>query len=141
MSGKTLQDHVIPTREYISLTLRRGETLRVIDFEGKQVADLVALNSADKGEKLSCVYSNMINGTWKLTRGHTIYTNRANPIFSITEDRGFPFFLGEDVNSCEEVISGRSKGERQKRWFGTTAVWPNRIDRETGGNSRFRRRR
>jgi len=78
---------VIPAREYASLLLHHGQTLRIVDIEGKQVADLVALSVADKGEKLSCVYSNVLNGTWKLTKGHVLYTNRARPMLSITEDK------------------------------------------------------
>ena len=103
MADKVLLDQVIPAREYASLTLRRGETLRVIDVEGKQVADLVALSATDKGEKLSCVYSNVLNGTWKLTKGHTIFSNRANPMFLIAEDKvGLHYsgggFCTEEVN-------------------------------------------
>ncbi len=84
MKEKTTQ--VIPAREYASLILHEGETLRIVDLEGKQVADLVALSNADKREKLSCVYSNVLNGTWKLTKGHVLYTNRARPMLSIVED-------------------------------------------------------
>ena len=103
MTAKVLLDQIIPAREYASLTLRRGETLRVIDVEGKQVADLVALSAADKGEKLSCVYSNVLNGTWKLTKGHRIFSNRANPMFLIAEDKvGLHYsgggFCTEEVN-------------------------------------------
>ena len=84
---KILLEEIISAREYTSFVLHRGEILRVIDLEGKQVADLVALSTADKGEKLSCVYSNLLNGTWKLTKGHTLYSNRARPMFSIIEDK------------------------------------------------------
>jgi len=47
------------------------------------VADLLAFNVTDKGEKLSCVYSNLLNGTWRLTKGHSLYSNQARPMFSI----------------------------------------------------------
>ena len=103
MAEKILLDEVIPAREYTSLILHRGEILRVIDLEGKQVADLVAFNATDKGEKLSCVYSNLLNGTWKLTKGHTLYSNRARPMFSIIEDKvGLHYsgggFCSEEIN-------------------------------------------
>jgi uncharacterized protein YcgI (DUF1989 family) len=100
---KTLLEKVIPAREYTSLILHRGEILRVIDLEGKQVADLVATNAADKSEKLSCVYSNLLNGTWKLTKGHILYSNRARPMISIKEDKvGLHYsgggFCSEEIN-------------------------------------------
>jgi len=111
MSKRILQDYVIPPREYSSLVLHRGETLRVIDVEGKQVADLVGLSASDKGEKLSCVYSNVLNGTWKLTKGHVLYTNRASPILSITEDKvGLHYsgggFCSEEVNYIRYKVHG-----------------------------------
>lgn len=103
MVEKIFLEEVIPAREYTSLVLHRGEILRVIDLEGKQVADLVAFNATDKGEKLSCVYSNLLNGTWKLTKGHTLYSNRARPMFSIIEDKvGLHYsgggFCSEEIN-------------------------------------------
>jgi uncharacterized protein YcgI (DUF1989 family) len=87
MSAKIIFDQIVPARQNIALELHNGETLRVIDAEGKQVVDLVALNETDKGERLSCVYSNFLNATWKLTTGHKLYSNKARPIFSITEDK------------------------------------------------------
>jgi len=74
-----------------------------MDLEGKQVADLVALSTIDKDEKLSCIYSNLLNGTWKLTRGHTLYSNGARPMFSIVEDKvGLHYsgggFCSEEIN-------------------------------------------
>lgn len=103
MTSETLLERIIPAREYTSLILHRGEILRVIDLEGKQVADLVALSTIDKDEKLSCIYSNLLNGTWKLTRGHTLYSNRARPMFSIVEDKvGLHYsgggFCSEEIN-------------------------------------------
>lgn len=103
MTKKTLLEQVIPAREYTSLILRRGEILRVIDLEGKQVADLVALNAMDKDEKLSCIYSNLLNGTWKLTQGHILYSNRARSMFSIIEDRVGRHYSGGGF--CSEEIN------------------------------------
>ena len=70
MTEKILLDRIIPAGEYASLLLRREEMLRATDLEGKPVADLVALSAVEKREKLSCVYSNVLNMTWKLTKGH-----------------------------------------------------------------------
>jgi hypothetical protein len=84
---KTLLEEIIPTLEYTSFMLHRREILRVIDLEGKQAADLVAFNATDKAEKDSCVYSNLLNGTWKLTKGHSLYSNRARPMLSIIEEK------------------------------------------------------
>jgi len=111
MSKRILQDYVISAREYSSLVLHREETLRVIDVEGKQVADLVGLSASDKSEKLSCVCSNVLNGTWKLTKGHVLFTNRASPFLSIAEDKvGLHYsgggFCSEEVNYIRYKVHG-----------------------------------
>lgn len=103
MIRKTLLEQVIPAREYTSFILHHGETLRVIDLEGKQVTDLISLSAMEKAEKLSCVYSNILNGTWKLTKGHILYSNRAHPMLSIIMDKvGLHYsgggFCSEEVN-------------------------------------------
>ncbi|MBI3075518.1 MAG: urea carboxylase-associated family protein [Deltaproteobacteria bacterium] len=83
--GTPLQEIVLPAREYLALTLEPGQTLRVIDLEGKQVLDLVGFGP-DRAEKLSCLMSNLLNGTWRLMRGHVLYTNRCRPMLAIVED-------------------------------------------------------
>ncbi len=84
--GSVLLEEVLPAKGYKALAMKKGQTLRVVDVEGKQVMDFVAFNHLDPEEKLSMFWSNCFNGTWKLTQGHTLYTNRSNPMFTIVED-------------------------------------------------------
>lgn len=84
--GAVLVEEVIPARGYKALTMKKGQVLRVVDVEGQQVMDFVAFSSRDPEEKLSMVWSNMFNRTWNLTKGHTLYTSRSSPMFSILED-------------------------------------------------------
>jgi uncharacterized protein len=66
--------------------LRAGQSLRVIDLEGEQVADLIAFNAQDKAEWLSSGrtidYANRIY----LTTGDILYSNRSRPMLTIVED-------------------------------------------------------
>jgi uncharacterized protein YcgI (DUF1989 family) len=84
--GSVLMEEVIPAKGYKALVMKKGETLRIVDVEGLQVMDLVAFNHQNPEEKLSMVWSNMFNRTWNLTKGHTLYTGRSNPMFSVLED-------------------------------------------------------
>lgn len=84
--GRVVMEHVIPAREYYALQIKKGQTLRVIDVEGQQVMDYMVFNPNDPAEKLSMVWTNVMNRTWKITKGHTLYSNRAAPMFKITED-------------------------------------------------------
>ncbi|MPZ50141.1 MAG: DUF1989 domain-containing protein [Dehalococcoidia bacterium] len=65
--------------------MARGQTLRIIDLEGEQVADLIAF-SPDGEEWLSSGRSIDYNGTLSFTKGHTLYSNRSNPMLTIVED-------------------------------------------------------
>ena len=85
-NGSVVLEEVIPAKGYKALEMKKGQTLRIVDVEGKQVMDLVAFNHQDPEEKLSMVWSNMFNRTWNLTKGHTLYTGRSNPMFSVLED-------------------------------------------------------
>jgi uncharacterized protein YcgI (DUF1989 family) len=66
--------------------LHAGQTLRVIDIEGEQVADLTAFARQDPAEWLSSGRSIDYANTIYLTKGHTLYSNRSRPMFTITED-------------------------------------------------------
>lgn len=66
--------------------LARGETLRVIDPEGGQVADFVAFSKVDKREWLSSGRSIDYANTIYLTTGHTLYSNRSRPMLTLGRD-------------------------------------------------------
>src|SRR5438093_7418131 len=84
--SRILFEHVIPAREYYALKMTKGQTLRIIDVEGQQVMDYVAFNANDLSEKLSMTWTRMINKTWRIIKGHVLYSNRAAPMFRIAED-------------------------------------------------------
>ena len=66
--------------------LKAGQTLRVVDVEGEQVADLTAFARADTTEWLSSGRSIDYANTIYLTKGHTLYSNRSRPMFTIIAD-------------------------------------------------------
>ncbi len=68
------------------LTVRRGQFLRIVDPEGEQVSDLTSFSSGDVGEWLSSGRSIDYANTIYLTAGHTLYSNRSRPMWSIVED-------------------------------------------------------
>ena len=66
--------------------LRAGQSLRVTDPEGEQVADLMAFNLADKAEWLSSGRSIDYANRIYLSKGDILYSNRSRPMFTIIED-------------------------------------------------------
>lgn len=84
--GRVVVDHVVPAKGYYGLEMAEGQTLRIIDIEGQQVMDNVFLNARNPTEHLSVVWSKLVNGTWNLTKGHTLISVHGNPMLDITED-------------------------------------------------------
>jgi uncharacterized protein YcgI (DUF1989 family) len=69
------------------LRIRRGQMLRITDPRGEQVSDLVSFAESDPEEWLSSGRSIDYANTIYLTTGHTLYSNRSRPMWSIEEDR------------------------------------------------------
>ncbi|MEJ7811191.1 MAG: urea carboxylase-associated family protein, partial [Gemmatimonadaceae bacterium] len=70
-----------------AFTVRRGELLRIVDPEGEQVSDLTSFAFPDVGEWLSSGRTIDYANTIYVTTGHTLYSNRSRPMWTIVEDR------------------------------------------------------
>ncbi|GHD22354.1 DUF1989 domain-containing protein [Tianweitania populi] len=78
--------HVIPPRSGDAFEMKAGQTLTVIDALGAQVADLLAINAADKREMLSSGRTLDYAERIYLTTGDKLYSNRSNVMLEIVED-------------------------------------------------------
>ncbi len=83
---ENMKTHTLAPQTGTGFRLNRGQLLTVIDPQGEQVADLVAFNYADRQEWLSSGRSIDYANTIYLTKGHTLYSNRSQPMFTIVED-------------------------------------------------------
>ena len=98
-----LRDEVLPPGGHVGLEVATGQRVRLTDLEGGQVPDFFSFNSADPRERLSMYFSRAANLTWKLTRGHTLYSTGGNPMWAIEEDT-----LGDNYSGggyCNERIN------------------------------------
>src|SRR5262245_19289849 len=89
VDSRTIQPHNHATGE-----VKKGQTLRIVDDEGQQVADFVTIKLNDPTEYCDCVYTNWMNDRWRWREGDTIYTNHMNPLWTITEDKGGTHYTG-----------------------------------------------
>ena len=69
-----------------ALTIARGQLLRIIDPLGEQVSDLMSFARDDTREWLSSGRTIDYANTIYLTAGHTLYSNRSRPMWTIVED-------------------------------------------------------
>ncbi len=111
--GTALREHVIPPKEYLGLELLKGQVLRIIDVEGKQVPDVVFFNLHDPKEKLSSNNSRLIQKRWLLTTGHVLYSDEGNEMVTIVADTvGIHHASG---GCCNEGANFRRYGVRGTR--------------------------
>lgn len=110
---KVLREVTIPPKEYLGLELERGQLLRIVDVEGKQVPDLVCFARDDRSERLSCNNSRLIERRWLLTTGHTLYSDEGNAMLAIVDDTvGIHHASG---GCCNEAANRHRYGEADTR--------------------------
>jgi hypothetical protein len=85
MTDTTRRLHLAP-RTGAAFTVRRGDLVRIIDPTGEQVSDLVSFADADRTEWLSSGRTIDYANTIYLTTGHTLYSNRSRPMWTVVDD-------------------------------------------------------
>jgi len=51
--------------------IEKGQRLRIVDVEGSQIGDFIALKTDDPAEHLDCTYTNWLNNGWRWKEGAT----------------------------------------------------------------------
>ncbi len=76
----------IPPRSGVAVRLARGDVLTVIDPEGGQVSDMLAIAAGDPAEVLSNGRTFDYEETLRLTEGARLWSNRSRVMLTILED-------------------------------------------------------
>jgi uncharacterized protein YcgI (DUF1989 family) len=76
----------LPPQTGTALLVKRGQQLEIIDPQGEQVSDLISFSQEDRGEWLSSGRTIDYANTIYVTAGHTLYSNRSRPMWTIVED-------------------------------------------------------
>lgn len=84
--GQVLRDEVVEPRGRTAFTADAGQTVRIVDLEGQQVADFVCFVRDDPAEKLSVHNTALIQGTIHITSGHGLLSDRCRRLMTIVED-------------------------------------------------------
>src|SRR5207245_7004856 len=84
--GRVVEDRVIPAGEPWARVLTRGQTLRIIDLEGRQAVDFLCYNAANPEERYNAADTMKYAKTIFLTRGHGIYSDLGRRLLTIVED-------------------------------------------------------
>jgi urea carboxylase-associated protein 1 len=84
--GPRVWEKVIEPKGRIAFEVECGQTLRIIDVDGQQVADFICFNKHNLGEKISVHNTIMTNGNIHVTTGAVVYSDDARPMLTITDD-------------------------------------------------------
>ena len=85
VSGTIVEEWIIPARGYAAFHMKKGQVLRFVDIEGKQVPDLVCFNAQELGEAINMGNSLLINKRREFIKGNVIYSIRCRPMMTITD--------------------------------------------------------
>ena len=103
-------DEIMPPRGRLAFTMRRGQICRVVDLEGRQVADFICFNLQDYEDKFSPENTQSLNGTLYLTTGHHLFSTKATQLMTITADTcGVHDLI---AGSCSEYTNAYRYGVR-----------------------------
>jgi uncharacterized protein YcgI (DUF1989 family) len=101
-----------------AFVLEQGQVIRIVDVEGGQVSDLFCFFHEDIEEALSAGHTTDYNNKIFLSEGDILYSNRSNPMFTITADQ-----VGRHIMlyaPCSQKMFEKS--------YGVTEPHPNCLD-------------
>lgn len=79
-------DEVVPAGAPWSGFVAKGQHLRIVDLKGRQAVDFLCYNAKDLTERYFAPNTIKAAGTISLTKGHVLYSDQAQPLFTIVED-------------------------------------------------------
>ena len=116
-----ISQYNIASRTGVAFTVNKGQIIRVIDVDGEQVADLVCFARQNAEEYLSSGRSLDYNEKLFLSIGDILYSNRSNPMLTITRDA-----VGK-----HDFLFAPCSQEMFKMIYGATEPHPNCLDNLT----------
>ena len=101
----------IPAQTGTAFTIKQGQTARIIDVSGDQVADLFCTAVQSPDEVLSSGHTLDYNGKIFFSEGDVLYSNKINPMLTITADQ-----VGKHIMlyaPCSQEMFAKSYGAKE----------------------------
>jgi len=126
-SSKPLKRIHIDPQSGSAFSVKKGQSIRIIDVEGEQVADMFCCAEDDINERLSAGHTTDYNGKIFLSKDDSLYSNRSNLMFTIVDDLvGEHFML---YAPCSQEMFVKS--------YGVEKDHPNCLDNLVGGLEKY----
>jgi urea carboxylase-associated protein 1 len=81
-----IEDRVIPPGSHWARAVRKGQTVRIIDLEGRQAVDFLCYNAARPEERYNAADTMKLAASIFLSQGMSLYSGLGNKLFTIVED-------------------------------------------------------
>ena len=81
-----IEDRVIPPGSHWARAVRKGQTVRIIDLEGRQAVDFLCYNAARPEERYNAADTMKLAASIFLSKGMSLYSGLGNRLFTIVED-------------------------------------------------------
>jgi len=81
-----IKECTIQKQSGAAFIVKKGARFRILDIEGKQVADLVSFSKTDHNEKLSTGATIDCNGSLMVGSRDILYSNRYRPMLFVKDD-------------------------------------------------------
>ena len=93
-SKEMVQEQVIPPKDSRAVEMKKGQFIRLIDIEGKQVSDMAMFNRENPKERYAAYWTKTRNHPKKIpgrvTVGDILYSSLSRPMMTITQDTPVP---------------------------------------------------
>ncbi len=84
--GEPIEVIEIPAASGKSFVVRKGQLVRIIDIEGKQVGDFICFNLHNFSDKFSAGRTRRNNNKLRISTGDPLFSNLCRVMFTIEED-------------------------------------------------------
>jgi len=99
--AEAVSDHVVKAREPWSGTVRRGQTIRIVDLEGQQAVDTLFYAVGDFAERYCAQSTLAAQGSAYIGPGTPLLSNRGRVMLSVAADTVGDHDTSAGACSCE----------------------------------------
>ena len=108
---KVIRQEDVPAGWYITMPLRRGEALRIIDRSGHSSVALIGWRRDDTSERINCADTVKVQWSAAISKGRVILSDMGHVFLSVIED----------TSGAHDLMIGGSTPDSALAAFGTTA--------------------
>jgi len=105
-------DEPIPAGQPWARVIENGQRLRIVDVHGHQGVDFLCYNARTPEERYHAPNSIKAARTLRLTKGHVLYSDVAQPMFTITED----------TSGAHDTLAGCCSAPSNEMLYGVSGV-------------------